>query len=390
MSLDDEELAALVALAALPGIGPAALHEVHRSGAAASTWASVRAGRAAGAPAIGSALRRVPGGRGVEEATSAANAIEPEELLADHRRRGLHVLVHGEAGYPPRLDQDPAPPALLFVAGDPDLLWGPTVSVVGTRNATRLGCDTAAELALDLARVGVHIVSGLALGIDGAAHRAVVTAVDDPSSVVLGRPIAVVAAGLDRRYPRAHARLHEQVAACGAVVSEVPLGVPPSRWRFPARNRIIAGLGEALVVVESRSAGGSMLTVGEALARDRPVLAVPGHPSAAAAAGTLDLICDGATPLRDAEDVLVAIGRGGQLEALEDQAPPDEPLDPLARRLLEAMAVGPTTLADLVAASGEPLGDVSAALFALEGRGLLVRSGPWFELRRAGAGERRR
>lgn len=380
------ERAALVALAALPGIGPATLLEVQRSGAAAASWAHVRAGRPERAGVVGAALRRVPGGRGSEEAVAEASRIDPDALLDRHAQLGITVAVWGDAAYPARLLEDQAPPAVLFIDGDPSLLDEPSVAIVGTRNATRLGCDTAADLALALSRRELHIVSGLALGIDGAAHRALVSALD-LGRPLPGRPIAVVAAGLDRRYPRAHARLHEQIASVGAVVSEVPLGVPPSRWRFPARNRIIAGLGEALVVVESRSAGGSMLTVGEALARDRPVLAVPGHPSSAAAAGTLDLICDGAAPLRDANDVLVALGRGGQQPIESEVAPPALPATGLERELLEALAAGPASLADLMSTCRSSLAQVSASLAALEDRGLLARSGSWFERRVAGARE---
>ena len=316
---------------------------------------------------------------------AAAAGIDPVALLERHRALGVEVLVHGHRGYPARLVGDPSPPPLLFVSGDLAGVDGPTVAIVGTRNATRLGCDTAGELATDLARSGVGIVSGLALGIDGAAHAALVGALDragEPSRV--GRPVAVVAAGLDRRYPRAHASLHRDVVRWGAVVGEVPLGVGPSRWRFPARNRIIAGLADAVVVVESRSAGGSMSTVAEALTRDRPVLAVPGHPTSPAAAGTLDLIYDGATPVRDAHDVLVA------LELVGVRAPASPPVAPLLpvevdegweAAVLAELTGGPRSLGDLVQRLGAPLDDLSEVLLRLELEGELTRSGTWFERR---------
>ncbi|MEZ5138669.1 MAG: DNA-processing protein DprA [Acidimicrobiales bacterium] len=298
--------------------------------------------------------------------------------LAHHRRFGIEVLVRGDDTYPDRLAGDPAPPALLFVDGSLAALDGRTVAIVGTRNATRLGCDTAAPLAAQLAATDIAIVSGLALGIDGAAHRAVVEAFGRGQRIA--PPVAVVAAGLDRRYPRRHAELHAQVARRGAVVSEVPIGVAPTRWRFPARNRIIAGLADALVVVESRSAGGSMLTVGEALARDVPVLAVPGHPTAAASAGALDLICDGATPVRDAEDVRVAIGAGGATSGAPgaaDAGGADD--DPRAVVALGVLDRGPTSLSELVAATGWTVSGASEVLLALELQGRIVRSGGWFE-----------
>jgi DNA processing protein len=277
---------------------------------------------------------------------------------------------------------------VLFVHGSLDVLAGPTVGIVGTRNATRTGCETAAALAAELARCGVSVVSGLALGIDGAAHRGLLDAAgpDRPneSPVPPGRPVGVIATGLDRAYPRRHQLLHHQVADQGVLLSESPLGGGPLRWRFPARNRIIAGLSDAVVVVESRSAGGSMLTAAEALARDVTVLAVPGHPSAAAAAGPLDLIADGAAPVRDVEDVLVAIGLGGRSETARPDpvrgsaAAPDPP-SPRAAAVLDALGAAPRSLGELALATALDLDQLSDALVELERRGSVARSGAWFE-----------
>jgi DNA processing protein len=244
-------------------------------------------------------------------------------------------------------------------------------------------------LARALGERGIAVVSGLALGIDGAAHRAVIeTARDAPEA---GRPIGVVAAGLDVTYPRRHRGLHLEVGRLGVLVSEVPLGTPPTRWRFPARNRIIAALARAVVVVESRSAGGSMLTVSEALARDVPVLAVPGHPSVPNAAGPLDLIAEGAAPVRDVDDVLVAIGRGG-LEAITHPEPDETSartcLDDVARSVLAGLQARPRTLGQLVGSQHGPLDVVAGALTSLEERGLVARSGPWFETTAAGIAHR--
>lgn len=382
------ELASLVALAALPGIGPATLHRCLEHGPA-EVWGAIASGRAALHPALALTVGRPSREGAPDEIERAARSIRPDDLLDRHLAAGIAVHVHGTPGYPERLVADPAPPALLFVDGSLAALDGPTVAVVGTRNATRLGCDTAAELSRDLARCGVSIVSGLALGIDGAAHRPLVDGSLGASSIASGRPIAVVAAGLDHRYPRRHAGLHDDVHRIGAVVSEVPFGVGPTRWRFPARNRIIAGLADALLVVESRSAGGSMLTVTEALARDVPVLAVPGHPTAAASAGTIDLICDGAVPVRDAEDVLVAIGLGGALASSGGVAadgstsgpPPVDHDDAAARSVLELLAAGPQTLEAILGSTGRSLSEVSGALVALERTGRVARSGGWYEQR---------
>jgi DNA processing protein len=198
-------------------------------------------------------------------------------------------------------------------------------------------------------------------------------------------PIGVVATGLERAYPRRHQRLHRHIASIGLLVSESPMGSEPTRWRFPARNRIIAGLSDAVVVVESRSAGGSMLTAGEALTRNRPVLAVPGHPSAAASAGTLDLIADGAVPVRDVGDVLVAIGCGGRAPLVDAPTSPIPmpSISEAAARVLGDLDANPRTLGELVLAGGSDLEGVSSALAELEAAGLVVRSGAWFE--RSGA-----
>ena len=379
----EEELASLVALAWLPGMGPATLlrclHEVGPS----TAWRAASSGRLGDVEALASFAARQRDPTWVQTMVDAARSIDPAAYLDRHRSAAITIVVHGQRGYPDRLLNDEAAPALLFVDGTLDPLDGPVVAIVGTRNATRLGCDTAAALAQDLASCGVAIASGLALGIDGAAHRAIVGESDKfKSGDESGRPVAVVATGLDRAYPRRHALLQRQVASRGAVVSESPFGIGPLRWRFPARNRILAALADAVVVVESRSAGGSMLTVAEALRRDVQVLAVPGHPTSPAAAGTLDLICDGAIPVRDAEDVLVALGLGGKRPVVtESRAESGDRLAPLHAFILDALAAGPLTLAQLVEATGRALPEVSTALISLETAGHVTRSGSWFEPR---------
>ena len=298
--LDRERRACLVALSSLPGLGPATLLAVDRSGAV-SAWHALRAGRGRRVAALAEADGRRPSADVLDRMTRAASLIEPSAVLARHEADGQRVLCLGDPDYPERLREDDAPPAVVFARGDLARLDGPCVAIVGTRNATQLGRVMAAALAVDLADRGISIVSGLALGIDAAAHEPLV------ARSAGGGPIGVIATGLDRAYPRRHDLLHKQVAARGLLLSESPMGSSPTRWRFPARNRIIATLAHAVVVVESRSSGGSMLTATEAVARDRPVLAVPGHPTSAASTGTLDLICDGALPVSDVDDVLVAL-----------------------------------------------------------------------------------
>jgi DNA processing protein len=378
---DRHEKACRVALASVPGIGPATISACLDEGGAAAAWRALLAGRAGAIVALSEAAarRRKREPDALARFRRSAALLDPEAVLARHEAAGQHVLCPGDPAYPARLLEDEVPPPVLFAVGSLAHLDGPTVAIVGTRNATQLGRATAASLATELAHRGVSIVSGLALGIDAAAHEAI--ACESGGGV----PIGVVATGLERAYPRRHQRLHRHIASIGLLVSESPMGSEPTRWRFPARNRIIAGLSDAVVVVESRSAGGSMLTAGEALTRNRPVLAVPGHPSAAASAGTLDLIADGAVPVRDVGDVLVAIGCGGRAPLVDAPTSPIPmpSISEAAARVLGDLDANPRTLGELVLAGGSDLEGVSSALAELEAAGLVVRSGAWFE--RSGA-----
>ncbi len=378
---DETTAACLVALALLPGIGPATLLRCHREEGAVEAWDALVTGRPTRIGAL--AALRGPGRVGADRLVAAARRVEPASELALHRAGGQEVAVLGGAGYPPRLLTDPAPPAVLFLSGSVDALTRPTVALVGTRNATRAGRDLARSLGVELAAAGVAVVSGLALGIDGAAHEGALRALG--SSAAEGRegvptpgvPVGVVAAGLDLVYPRRHRDLHRNVAAAGLLLSETPLGIGPAPWRFPARNRLIAGLSDAVVVVESRTTGGSILTASEALERGTPVLAVPGHPSSPTAAGTNDLLFDGATIARSALDVLdvlgISPGPTGPVGSDDGSLAVDQ------RAVLATLNELPAALPVILSRSGLDLEVVSAALVVLEARGLVVRSGPWYE-----------
>lgn len=201
---------------------------------------------------------------------------------------------------------DPEPPAVLFCQGRIDLLAKrPAVGVVGTRRCTSVGRRVAAQMGADLAAAGVSIVSGLALGVDGSAHNgALAWAQEAGRSAAV---VAVVACGLDIIYPPRNAQLWHGVSEHGLLVSETPLGVRPSRWRFPARNRLIAGMSDAVVVVESHGRGGALSTATEAGERGVPVLVVPGSVTSPAADGTNGLLVDGCEPVRNAADVVASL-----------------------------------------------------------------------------------
>jgi DNA processing protein len=259
---------------------------------------------------------------------------------------------------------------VLFCRGDLGALAAPRVAIVGTRAATANGCAIARELGADLASAGVCVLSGLARGIDGHAHRGALAAAG-------AAPVGVVACGLDVVYPAEHQHLWEQIGRVGLLLAEVPLGCAPRPHRFPARNRILAALSDAVVVVESRVRGGSLVTATAAIDRGVRVLAVPGSPRSAASEGTNGLIVDGCTPARDAADVLVALG----LSALDlrSAAESGAEIGPTDRCVLDCFGGEPLDLDGVIEATGESLAVVAMGLGRLEAGGWITQSAGWFE-----------
>ncbi|NND74024.1 MAG: DNA-protecting protein DprA [Ilumatobacter sp.] len=284
---------------------------------------------------------------------------------------GVSVVVPADPHFPAQLLGDPACPAVLFVQGDIRVLDARRVGIVGTRNATRHGRATAARFGAELAAEGVVVVSGLARGVDGAAHRGAL-------SVEGSRPVGIVGNGLDRPYPREHATLWADVARRGALISEWPPGIPPDPFRFPLRNRILAALVEVLVVVESRERGGSLITAVEAGRRDVDLMAVPGSVHSPASAGTNRLLRDGAAPANETADVLVALGldhrRAGRARFDPRPAPRG-----VAAQIVEACRTRPRTLDGVVELTGLPLDEAAMAVARLERDGWLADAGGWFE-----------
>jgi DNA processing protein len=245
------------------------------------------------------------------------------------------------------------PPPRLFLRGSASaaLLDRPAVAVVGARACSSYGRSVARSLARDLAAVGVVVVSGMARGVDGEAHRG---ALDGG-----GATVAVLGCGIDRDYPAAHADLARRISDTGLVVSEYEPGVEPAPWRFPARNRIIAGLCRATLVVEARERSGALITADFALEEGREVLAVPGEITSSLSNGTNALLRIGATPVTCAEDVLEVFG-------IEPAGAVAAPLGPTAERLLARLGEGPLTADEVVRASAVEPGASAAALVELE------------------------
>jgi DNA processing protein len=273
-------------------------------------------------------------------------------------RAGLRWVGRSSPAFPRRLLSAHDPPPGLFLRGAAacDLLDGPAVAVVGARACSPYGAAVAVSLAQELAAAGVLVISGLARGIDAAAHRGALAAA--------APTVAVLGCGIDRDYPRAHAQLAATIAGSGLIVSEYPPGVEPAPWRFPARNRIVAALAQATVVVEARERSGALITADLALDEGREVMAVPGEITSALSHGTNALLRLGATPITCAADVLGAIG----VEPRPAAAPPigDE-----AAAVLSLVAQGPTGVDELAQRSGLAAGLLASALVELELAGLV-------------------
>jgi DNA processing protein len=274
---------------------------------------------------------------------------------------GVRFLGRSEPAFPPLLRAIHDPPPGLFVRGAEDdaLLSRPAVAIVGARACSPYGAGVARTLGRELAAAGLVVVSGLARGVDGEAHRGALEAG--------GATVAVLGCGIDRAYPAAHRELARHVAEAGLVVSEYAPGVEPAPWRFPARNRIVAGLAAATVVVEAREGSGALITVDLALEEGREVFAVPGEITSSLATGTNALLRLGATPLTSTADVLEAYG-------LEAAAEEPRELGTDAGRLLDRLRETPSGADALTRATGLSASAVAAALAELELAGLVSES----------------
>jgi DNA processing protein len=368
------------ALAGLPAMGPARMRAVLKAWTPAEAWGRVLSGSACAGTGMAQVCRPDPAGL-ARLWRAAAGRVSVPDLWERYGRAELTVALPGGPGFPPELVSDPDPPAVVFSRGRPDALDGRRVAIVGARRCSRYGRDVAYELGRDLAAAGVRVVSGLALGVDGAAHAGAL-------SVDAAPPVAVVGSGLDVVYPAGHAGLWRQVAGSGLLLSEAPLGARPEPWRFPARNRIIAALAEVVVVVESAEKGGSRHTVEAAEARDRLVMAVPGSVRSALSAYPNSLLADGCHPVRDALDVLVALGlaTAGAFPSPGDAERRPDP-QPEEAGVLESMGWEPATFDDVCARSGRGPGQVSVALAGLQVAGWVVERAGWWERVAAGGRE---
>ena len=309
---------------------------------------------------------------GASRAGRICSEAEAQDELAAAHRIGVTLLAPGEAGYPPRLATiDDAPP-LLGVRGNLDVMMRPMIAIVGSRNASGAGHKFAQTLARDLGDAGFVIASRLARGIDQAAHRA---------SMASGT-VAVLAGGHDRIYPPEHEDMLAAMLTCGGAISEMPMGHVPRARDFPRRNRLISGAALGVVVVEAAHRSGSLITARIAAEQGREVFAVPGSPLDPRAAGTNDLIKQGATLTTEAADVINAVrpilGRpvefpvGEPDDAMADTGEPDAGE---RARIVNLLGPSPIGLDDLIRMADAPPAIVRTVLLELELAGRLERHG---------------
>jgi DNA processing protein len=360
---------AAATLASLPLITPHRLRTMlDRCGSPEAALTAVLAGQ--GARFIGRCVDTDPATLAKEwGAVASASDAVARQLEA----RGTHVWITDHDGYPIGEPIPDRPPVLLGEGERPDAFDAARVAIVGTRSASPQGLADARELGAFLADAGVTVVSGLAIGIDGAAHEGALAAG--------GLTVGVVATGLDVTYPRRHRDLYARVRENGLVVSEHGYGVQPLPERFPPRNRIIAALADVVVVVEAGRRGGALITARYAGDYGRDLFALPGSRRNLAATGCNALIADGAGALLEPADLLIALGRGGSRPGPWDSARLDPPSDVAEAAVLRALAGEPASAEELERRTQLGPAGLGGALTRLERAGRVGRQrGLWWPL----------
>ena len=357
----EEELLAQVQLSMVAGIGPRRFTEVlQHFGSARQAIEMMDGCQAVQLPLSGWQLPPL------SERFSRDQAVE---ILQQCQRAGVHVITRQSDDYPALLEEIHDPPPLLYLRGRPAPEDALTLAIVGTRFATPYGLETAARLARAAAQAGFSVVSGLARGIDGAAHEATLQ--------VGGRAIAVLAGGLAQIYPSEHAGLANEVSQQGLLVTELPPQTRPTAGAFPRRNRLISGLSLGILVVEAPDRSGALITAQLGLEQGREVFAVPGQINRPASRGCHQLIRDGATLVESLDDVIEQLGplmrptTGNNGQAVRH--PRELTLNETERTVLDAIPTCPTLVDQVIRASQLSAAQVLATLSVLETRRLVVR-----------------
>lgn len=348
-------------LQAVPGVGPALYGELLRRFRAPEAVFSASLEALMGVPrmeretALAIRASRDEATDGQPKAGAAAQVRAAEEA-------GATILTMGDSRYPPLLREIHAPPPVLFVKGACDALCGPCVAVVGSRRSTSYGRQAARMLAAGLVERGFTVVSGMARGIDGAAHGAALEKG--------GKTVAALGCGVDVVYPPEHRGLYEAVERTGALVSEFPMGAAPDPHHFPQRNRVISGLSLGVVVVEADLKSGALLTAQHALEQGREVFAVPGPITSERSRGTNRLIQEGAKLVQTAGDVVEEFQTGFRGTPIP-ATPLAEDLSDEERAVLEALSGEAAHIDAIAAATGLPVGRALSLLLSLELAGLV-------------------
>lgn len=308
----------------------------------------------------------------VNEFLNTRATTDVESLYARVTQDGVSITCWTDESYPALLREIPAPPPVLYYRGQLVETDTTAVAIVGTRKVTAYGREMTHRIAYDLAKAGVTIVSGMALGVDGFAHRAALEAG--------GRTIAVLGSGIDVIYPGRHRDLAHKIAAQGAVVTDYPPGTQPDRYNFPPRNRIISGLSRGVVVVEAPERSGALITVDFAAEQGRDAFAVPGPVGAPSSAGCHRILREGATLVRSAEDVLEDL----HIRPVDSDQPAQLPLElsDNERRLLAVLTSQPQHIDDLSAKLNKTVSEVSGELMMLELQGTVHNAGGGYYSRR--------
>ena len=365
--LDERELAAFLVLSRLPGVGDRTFRTV------VSRFGTARAALAAPF----NAFADLAGPAAAQRRAASDLKWQTQQVLRRVRRGRIHAMAFPGVEELPMLEDLHDPPNLLFTIGDRDLLRRPAVAIVGARRATEAGRRIAAHVAAGLARAGVVVVSGMALGIDAAAHRGALS--------VSGPTVAVLASGADRPSPRTNLRLHQDICRTGVVVSEFWPGAPALPHCFPKRNRIIAALTRAVVVVEAGERSGALITVDHALDLGREVFAVPGPLESAQSRGTNALIRDGARILLSPGQIIEELGLGDPNAVRPDAPGPLTELDAQARKIWDALDAEPRHVDALARDLGISVPGTLGTLATLEMEGYVVqRPGMRFSRTRPG------
>ena len=342
------------ALAAVEGIGSAAMLRLYDWFKDMSlAWSAARS------ELIEAGIPKERAAQVVEERKRIDPDIEMERVESANAR----LITFGSAAFPPLLREIPSPPAVLYIKGgftEQDLTR--TIAIVGTRRISPYGRQITSLLAADLAAAGLTVISGLAFGVDGAAHRATLDAG--------GRTIAVLGTGIDIVYPAKHRGLAEEVAESGAVVTEFPPGTKPAGENFPQRNRIISGLSVATLVTEAPAKSGALITASFANHQGRDVLAAPGDVFSVNSAGCNALIRDGAAMARNSDDVLETINFAARAIQLPFEVEPPPPMREDERQVVEALSLKPIHRDEITRACGLPAHKVAALLTIMEMKGL--------------------